>query len=390
MCHCLTAAAQTLSDRGKTHCGSGQAVPHRHRSVSKSFNLHCRTSRAQRCTVFLTIGFLSIISSAGLIQTTAELRRGERRKPSTCSARPRPRKTSAHSKGPPRCQPGGEGPAAGGQYARFAWLADAGEKAVVGRDGWLFYRPGVEYITQRPPAKTSAETAQDPITAIASFRDELAARGIRLLVVPVPNKESLSEKLSRRAQGAGVISCRQARELLQRLGSAESRRSTCSGFQRTREERTYSNPRELYLSHDTHWSPEGVRLAAEATVRRVIERVGSLAAAPAMRSAPKKFNDWGTWLKCSKLPSSGGSSPSSDSPAGRWFAASRQRRTRTPDAQVLVLATASCGSTSVTSRGRRVYCAPRPAAPATAASIVSDGGRFGRWCARSCAGVRPC
>src|SRR5713101_5805742 len=32
------------------------------------------------------------------------------------------------------------------QYAQFQWLKDGGRKVLVGRDGWLFYKPGVEYL----------------------------------------------------------------------------------------------------------------------------------------------------------------------------------------------------------------------------------------------------
>jgi len=34
------------------------------------------------------------------------------------------------------------------QLARFVVLRDVGDKAVLGRDGWLFYRPAVRYLIE--------------------------------------------------------------------------------------------------------------------------------------------------------------------------------------------------------------------------------------------------
>ncbi len=87
----------------------------------------------------------------------------------------------------------------------------------MGRDGWLFYRPSVRYVIERQTGAPERDSA-DPLPAIRSFRDQLQARGIRLLVVPVPNKESVyPEMLARRAEGAGVVVCEQTRRLLDQL-----------------------------------------------------------------------------------------------------------------------------------------------------------------------------
>src|SRR6185369_6130814 len=88
------------------------------------------------------------------------------------------------------------------QYAQFAWLKDGGEKSLIGRDGWLFYKPGVEYLTARPNARRTNTGIADAVGAIVDMRDQLDQRGIRLLVMPVPNKESVyPEKLTIRAAG---------------------------------------------------------------------------------------------------------------------------------------------------------------------------------------------
>ena len=170
----------------------------------------------------MTLGFVALIGSAGLIQTAAELREGERpqalevfdRPPTAGNLREFEHNLDEASLVMNRLRPWM-------QDAQFALLADPGEKAVVGRAGWMFYRPSVRYATERPEAAPAGNPRADPLPAIQSFHDQLSARGIRLLVVPVPNKESVyPEMLSRRAERAGVVVCRPTRALLDRLRGA--------------------------------------------------------------------------------------------------------------------------------------------------------------------------
>src|SRR5258708_20874291 len=58
------------------------------------------------------------------------------------------------------------------QYGWFRVFGYPGEKALAGRDGWLFYRPDVQYLVE---AETSdSKAVEHPITAILHFRDQLA------------------------------------------------------------------------------------------------------------------------------------------------------------------------------------------------------------------------
>ena len=71
-----------------------------------------------------------------------------------------------------------------------------------GRDGWFFYRPAVQYLVEPCPlpGHRSGTRRSDIFTAIVSFRDDLAKRGIKLLVMPAPNKSSIyPEMLAGRA-----------------------------------------------------------------------------------------------------------------------------------------------------------------------------------------------
>jgi hypothetical protein len=223
----------------------------------------------------VTFGFIALIGSAGLIQTTAELRRGERPQALEVFDRP-PTARNLHefehnldeaSLVMNHLRPWM-------QDAEFSLLADAGENALVGRGGWMFYRPSVRYATERPEAVPGADHGVDPLPAIRSFHDQLAARGIRLLVVPVPDKESIyPEMLSRRAEGAGVVVCRPTRILLDRL--QETGIEVVDLFEAFRQAKAAQSPADrtrYYLARDSHWTPEGMLVAMEAVARRIRER----------------------------------------------------------------------------------------------------------------------
>jgi len=159
------------------------------------------------------------------------------------------------------------------QYAQFAWLRDGGAKSLIGRDGWLFYKPGVEYITERPGSRQARGTVNQAVAAIVDLKTQLAARGIQLLVMPAPNKESIyPEKLTRRAAGRGTVTSPETRELLQRLKAADVEViDLFDTFAAAKAAATPSSP-ALYLAQDTHWSPAGLEIAARAVAQRLLEK----------------------------------------------------------------------------------------------------------------------
>src|SRR5688500_17551870 len=49
------------------------------------------------------------------------------------------------------------------QFAQFACLKDGGEKAVIGRAEWYFYKPGLNYMLARRERARAASTTNDPV-----------------------------------------------------------------------------------------------------------------------------------------------------------------------------------------------------------------------------------
>ena len=160
------------------------------------------------------------------------------------------------------------------QYARFILFEDAGDKALVGRAGWFFYRPAVQYLVEpwSPPdgAPGSAGDQGDMFAAILAFRDDLAKRGIKLLLMPTPNKASIyPEMLAARAAGTSEPVNAKTRNVL--AGLKESGIEIVDLFEVYGQARQAAGSPDYYLAQDSHWSPEGMRLAAEVVARTLLD-----------------------------------------------------------------------------------------------------------------------
>jgi len=173
------------------------------------------------------------------------------------------------------------------QYVRFVAFRDAGEKALVGRNGWWFYRPGVRYLIEPvrndPVGKTGHDQA---VAAIVSFRDRLAARGIHLLVVPIPGKASVYPDMltGRVARGDRSVHDHTRRIVRDLADAGVEVADPFAAFMRAREgasvPRSQQDETHVYMARDTHWMRQGVRAAAAEAARRILElgwvRAGSV------------------------------------------------------------------------------------------------------------------
>lgn len=178
------------------------------------------------------------------------------------------------------------------QYVLTRGFGVGNEKTYCGLDGWLFYRPEIDYLAgpgfldpkqlaKRAESGTEWKAAPqpDPVTAIVRFREQLAKRGIKLVVMPAPVKPMVHpEKFSRaystvkkpvqnpsygefitRLRMEGVYVFDAAEELLAaRASSGEPQ----------------------YLATDTHWRPEAMEMAA-AKLAAYLRDVVGLPDAPA-------------------------------------------------------------------------------------------------------------
>jgi hypothetical protein len=180
------------------------------------------------------------------------------------------------------------------QRAILTMLGDAGPSGLLGRDGWAFYKPDVRYLIEPDapradagaagaaenfawlqPGEPSVTHGQAVAEAIVHFRNQLAERGIRLLVVPVPGKPSVyPDRLTSRVPACGPPQAAEFRTPTADLLEALARRdvATVDLLAVFRQARRGELPNgELYLARDTHWTPAGMRLAAEAVAGKLRE-----------------------------------------------------------------------------------------------------------------------
>ncbi|MGZ4984482.1 MAG: alginate O-acetyltransferase AlgX-related protein [Chthoniobacterales bacterium] len=143
-------------------------------------------------------------------------------------------------------------------------LGAGNEQVYLGRDGWLFYRPDVDYVTGPPflsPARLRqrqhrAGVQADPVKAIVQFRDQLTARGIDLVIVPIPTKPTIEgDKLSARAATGAELQNASFNEFKTRLAAARVRVFDPIPL--------LPRDGDLYLTTDTHWRPGTMESVAQ-------------------------------------------------------------------------------------------------------------------------------
>jgi hypothetical protein len=223
--------------------------------------------------LFMTLSFLAILAVPEAVQVTTEVRRGDRPQVlSVFDQAPTPRNLRSYERSMENASRVVKMLRPWVQYAQFTLLEDAGRNALIGRDGWVFYRPGVAYCCERTEPGSSPASRSGPLPAIVAFRDELQLRNIRLVVVPAPNKESVyPEKLTRSAESVQAVLCPSTRSLLEGLRAA--RIETVDLFDLFSTAKSARGPQAdpLYMAQDSHWSPAGLSLASRTVASRLLD-----------------------------------------------------------------------------------------------------------------------
>lgn len=163
---------------------------------------------------------------------------------------------------------------------RCATRAAAGDSlAVPGVDGWLFLRPELRHLGVGPwwgaaAAKVSRAKPDkaDPRPVILDFHEQLAKRGISLLLVPVPCKAAIyPERLGAAAGGRVDAAAIDFYAVLAAEGVAVV--DLADGFLAAKVDDASVGP--VYCRTDTHWSPRGCEVAAAAVAERIKKIPGS-------------------------------------------------------------------------------------------------------------------
>lgn len=162
------------------------------------------------------------------------------------------------------------------QYGLSCWLGAGNEKAYCGVRPWLFYRADIDYLIGPGflnPVQLASRAGggnewtsapqPDPRPAILDFKQQLAQRGIQLMVMPISPKSVIQpDKFSDRCKAGSV--------LLQNLSYATFIRDLKQAgvlvadvtFVLAGGQLDHSLEGDAYLATDTHWRPEAMELAA--------------------------------------------------------------------------------------------------------------------------------
>ncbi len=154
------------------------------------------------------------------------------------------------------------------QAGLIGYLGFGTTRAIPGLDGWLFYRPGIDWVAgpgllepswQTRHAREMAEAGlvrpdPDPLAAILAYHDHCRRAGVRLVVVPVPDKVSLeAHRLSHRFDATGPYEPPTNEDYHKFVD--ELRLSGVDVFDPTPETIDPRGP-DRFLKHDSHWTPE--------------------------------------------------------------------------------------------------------------------------------------
>ncbi len=166
------------------------------------------------------------------------------------------------------------------QFYRYWLLHDVGEKAVLGKDKWLFYKPGVDYLVKpyiRDQRSIKVDPNNKPITdnpinAIAQFENELNEHGVELLVVIVPGKPSVyPDKLHSAYDTSDVCNFAHTKKTIGQLRENGIAVVDLYGPMAEFRKEMEAQGETIYLERDTHWKPKTAAFVAQTVAGRVRE-----------------------------------------------------------------------------------------------------------------------
>jgi len=159
-----------------------------------------------------------------------------------------------------------------------SWLARLGgwgtEEAWIGHDGWLFYRPDLDYSIgpgfldpsvlarrQRGGLEFSDRRHPDPRPAILNFARQLELRNIQLVLVPTPTKSMVHPERFGGQNNPQPLHNRSWSEFVDTLKAANI--TVFDPLPVLLDRRRRDNT-DQFLATDTHWRPEAMEAVAGA------------------------------------------------------------------------------------------------------------------------------
>lgn len=143
--------------------------------------------------------------------------------------------------------------------ARYAFLGSGRKGVIVGEDGWFF--TGEEF------KQVKATDIDSAVAKIDEVRTRLAEAGIQLVMVPLPAKSDIYAEHLPEMMRSDAMSVAYS-------DFTKALKSNGITFVDTREAMLTAKPfGDLFLKSDTHWTPVGAKVTAEA-VQSTVQKSG--------------------------------------------------------------------------------------------------------------------
>ena len=157
---------------------------------------------------------------------------------------------------------------------------EGNNRTVIGRDGWLYFRPALHALAGYGPILSEPQSVtKDPtrplwnpaVDAIRRFALQLEERGIELVLVPAPVKPMIYPEYLTGTTTSGPVRHRDSDSF---YGTV--RESGCAvidiadTFWEMKNEDATKGP--LFLKQDTHWRPRGMMAAVDAVAKYLAAR----------------------------------------------------------------------------------------------------------------------
>jgi alginate O-acetyltransferase complex protein AlgJ len=135
----------------------------------------------------------------------------------------------------------------------------------------------VDHLTGPAFLSARAQRQGDPVAVLARFAQQLAVRGVTLIVAPLPVKAAIHpEKLIAGFQGEVPVRNPSDGEFLEALRARGV--AVCDIAKVLADAR--DGEASLYLARDSHWTPEGMKIAAAALANSVRPYLSAPPASP--------------------------------------------------------------------------------------------------------------
>lgn len=197
------------------------------------------------------------------------------------------------------------------QYVLLRFFGKGNEKAIPGRDGWLFFAPALDSLAGPPflqsdQLRKRAESHKlwekpiqpDPLAAIIDFKNQLAVRGIILIVVPVPVKAAIQpDKISTRRVSSPLANpswlpfVRALRENGIELFGVRAVLTRYAG-----------QHGDAFLPTDTHWLPGAMQAVAGELAQEITRQFPQISGAAGLQAQPQTVFAIGDIARMLTLP----------------------------------------------------------------------------------------